>query len=139
MAIILHRISYSELNARQQESYNFQKSAAVLADYGFNCIKVNDDWQGADFLAYHKDGNQTLRVQLKGRVTIDKKYLGRDLYMNFPVRGTWYLVPHDELVELVERSTNWLNTKSWNKNRRYSSAHPSSKLLDELRPFITGR
>ena len=139
MAIILHRISYSELNARQQESYNFQKSAAVLADYGFNCIKLNDDWQGADFLAYHKDGNQTLRVQLKGRVTIDKKYLGRDLYMNFPVRGTWYLVPHDELVELVKRSTNWLNTKSWNKNRRCSSAHPSSKLLDELRPFITGR
>ena len=30
-----------------------QKSAAVLADYGFNRIKLDDDWNGADFLAYH--------------------------------------------------------------------------------------
>ena len=117
---------------------NFQKSAAVLADYGFNCIKLNDDWQGADFLAYHKDGDQTPRVQLKGRATIDKKYLGRDLYMNFPVHGNWYPVLHDELVELVKINTNWLNTRSWNDNGRYSSAHPSSRLLNGLRSFLIG-
>ena len=139
MSITLKRIIYSELNARQKESHNFQKSAAVLAEYGFNCIKLNDDWQGADFLAYHKDGDQTLRVQLKGRVTIDKKYVGRGLFMNFPVQETWYLVPHDELVDLVKHNTNWLNTKSWKENGRYSSAHPSSKLLGKLSPFVTGR
>lgn len=38
--------------------------AAKLADYGFNCIKLADDCQGADFLAYHKDGEETLEVQL---------------------------------------------------------------------------
>ena len=45
----LQRINYSELNARQKEIYNFQKLAAILADYGFNCIKMSDDWQGRRF------------------------------------------------------------------------------------------
>jgi hypothetical protein len=45
------RIRYEILNARQKELSNFQKVAATLADYGFNCIKLTDDWQGADFLA----------------------------------------------------------------------------------------
>ena len=56
----LRRIDYDSLNGKQKEIYNFQKSAAVLADYGFNCIKLADDWQGADFLAYHKDRDETL-------------------------------------------------------------------------------
>ena len=47
----LKHIGYNELNAKQKEIYNFQKVAAILADYGFNCIKLTDDWQGADFLA----------------------------------------------------------------------------------------
>ena len=72
----LRRIDYDSLNGKQKEIYNFQKSAAVLADYGFNCIKLADDWQGADFLAYHKDGDETLRVQLKARLTIDRNTAG---------------------------------------------------------------
>ncbi len=42
-----------DLNGRQREIYNFQKSAALPADYGFNCIKLTDDWQGAHVLALH--------------------------------------------------------------------------------------
>ena len=80
----LRRIDYDSLNGKQKEIYNFQKSAAVLADYGFNCIKLADDWQGADFLAYHKDGDETLRVQLKARLTIDRKYCGRGLWDELP-------------------------------------------------------
>jgi hypothetical protein len=51
----LNKVSYDNLNSKQKEIYNFQKVAGLLADYGFNCIKLADDWQGADFLAYHKD------------------------------------------------------------------------------------
>jgi hypothetical protein len=54
----LKKIQYKDLNSKQKEIYNFQKVAAILAAYGFNCIKLADDWQGADFLAYHKDGGQ---------------------------------------------------------------------------------
>ena len=55
--------------------------------------------------------------------------------MNFPAGGTWYLVPHDELVDLVGQTTNWLNPTSWRKHGGYSSASPSPALLGELRPF----
>ena len=134
-AAMFQRINPDELNGRQKEIYNFQKSAALLADYGFNCIKRTDDWLGADFLAHHFDGSTTLKVQLKARLTIDRKYAGHDLWMNFPCKGTWYLVPHDDLVELVGQTTNWLNTSSWQENGAYSSTNPSPALLDQLRPY----
>ena len=72
---MFQRINPDELNGRQKEIYNSQKSAALLADYGFNCIKLADDWNGTDFLAHHFDGTTTLRVQLKARLTIDQKYV----------------------------------------------------------------
>ena len=130
----LQRIRYDDLNAKQKEIYNFQKIAAALADYGFNCIKLQDDWQGADFLAYHKDGSQTLRVQLKSRVTINKKYQG-DLHIAFPFgMGVWYLVRHDKLVDLIREHTNWLNTPSWEKGA-YSSVSLNPQLREALEPY----
>lgn len=130
----LKPVKYGKLSPRQQEIYNFQKLAGVLADYGFNCIKLHDDWQGADFLAYHKDGGQTLKVQLKTRVTIDKKYQGKDIYMAFQVkRKTWYLVPHDELVKAIEETRpKWLNSESWNDKGICHSESPSLELLERL-------
>ena len=135
----LQPIRYDDLSAKQKEIYNFQKIAAVLADYGFNCIKLQDDWLGADFLAYHKDGSQTLRVQLKGRLTIDKKYLEQDLYIAFPFTEdglrVWYLAPHDELVRHIDEHANWLNTRSWKTACSYSSANPNSQLRDALEQY----
>ncbi len=130
----LKRIEYRELNGRQKETYNFQKVAAILADYGYNCIKLNDDWMGADFLAYHKDGDKTLRVQLKSRLVISKKYLSRDLYICFPGGNDWYLVPHDRLVDIAGETTSWLNSLSWTKGE-YSSARPSQRMLEALKRY----
>ena len=132
---MFQRINPDELNGRQKEIYNFQKSAALLADYGFNCIKLSDDWQGSDFLAHHFDGKITLKVQLEARLTVDRKYIGQDLWMNFPSTGNWYLVPHDKLVETIGQNTNWLNTTSWQKNGTYSDANPSPRLLEQLLPY----
>lgn len=128
-------IKYSQLNSKQKEIYNFQKVAALLADYGFNCIKLADDWQGADFLAYHIDGISTLRVQLKARLTIAKKYEGKELHMAFPVKGIWYLVSHEKLVQLVSQNCDWLDTTSWIDGGGYSSASPSKALLHVLKPY----
>lgn len=82
---MFNKIIYSELSPRQKEIYNFQKISAYLADYGFNCIKLSDDWNGADFLAYHLNGKDTLRIQLKSRITIDKKYINKNLHIAFPI------------------------------------------------------
>lgn len=49
------RVPYESLNARQRKNYNFQKVASRLADYGFNCLRLSDDWNGADFIAFLSD------------------------------------------------------------------------------------
>ena len=131
----LKRITYSDLNPKQKEVYNFHKVAAVLADYGFNCIKLADDWQGADFLAYHRDRKDTLKVQLKSRLTVDKKHVGKGLYVAFPVKGTWYLIEHDILVRLVSKHSNWLNTHSWQVGGGYNSKAPSVTLMESLEEY----
>ena len=132
--LTFRRVDYKELSGKQQEIYNFQKVASKLADYGFNCIKLDDDWMGADFLAYHKDGSLTLRVQLKGRLTISRKYCGRDLYICFRHAVDWYLVPHDTLVTIASAETNWLSTPSWQRGS-YSSANPSRRMLEALAQY----
>ena len=43
---MFEHVPYGKINSRQQKSYNFQKIAARLADYGFNCLRLTDDWQG---------------------------------------------------------------------------------------------
>ena len=113
------RISYKkDLNARQKENFNFQKVAARLADYGFNCIRLSDDWQGADFIASHIDGNTFLKIQLKGCLTFQKKYIGKNIYIAFNEDGKWHIYPHDELLrtkvegqktieKLIEKTKSW--------------------------------
>jgi hypothetical protein len=92
----MRKIEYAALNDRQKENYNFQKCAAILAGYGFNCIRLSDDYKGADFIALHIDGTTELRVQLKGRLNLEDKYAGKNLFIAFPDNGRWFLVPHDE-------------------------------------------
>ncbi len=79
MAFDFDLIDYKkDLNARQKENYNFQKISAVLADYGFVTLRLSDDWNGADFIALHKSG-ESLRVQLKARLSFSRKYPRRIL------------------------------------------------------------
>lgn len=107
---LINRIDYTHLNARQKESYNFHKIAAKLADFGFNSMWLTDDWKGADFISVHKDGNLMLKVQLKGRFTVDSKYLDKEVYIAFSDHMmTWYLYPHDKLHRLVMEHSDGAN------------------------------
>ena len=126
------RVDYRTLPARQKELFNFQKIAATLADFGFNCIKLADDWQGADFLAYHATGTTTLKVQLKSRLTIDQKYRNKDIWMAFPHKKNWYLIEHHRLVEKVKEHTGWLSSSSWVDKHGYSSTSINADLLKSL-------
>ena len=129
----LEKVNYSDLNSRQKEIFNFQKVAWLLAEYGFNCIKLADDWQGADFLAYHKDGGNTLKVQLKSRLTISKKYVAKSIFMAFPINNSWYLIEHDELVKKIKMHTTWLTSESWLKDDgAYHTNSPNNVLVDAL-------
>ena len=72
-------IKIGSLSGKQREAYHFQKVSALLADYGYQTIKLSDDWCGADFIAQHLDGT-FIKVQLKGRLTVSKKYEGKELW-----------------------------------------------------------
>lgn len=126
------KVRYDSLKARQKELFNFQKIAATLADYGFNCIKLADDWQGADFLAYHINGTRTLKVQLKSRLTIDQKYCDKDIWMAFPHKGDWYLIEHERLVKKVGEHTDWLSSLSWKNMHLFHSISINADLLESL-------
>ena len=135
------RISYEEdLNARQKENFNFQKVASTLADYGFNCIRLSDDWQGADFIACHIDGKTFLKIQLKGRLTFQEKYKDKDIYIAFNQDGKWYLYPHDELLRKKVEGRKTLeglikNTKAWEDKETYSWPHIPKKLEKHLAQY----
>src|SRR5689334_14093352 len=123
----LIKVKYRDLNARQQENFNFQKLSAVLADYGYATIRLSDDWQGADFIAQHVSG-EVLRVQLKGRLAFSKHYQGKDLFVAFADRDTWYLYPHDEVLAKILSSTGVGATRSWRERHGYTFAKMSKEL-----------
>ncbi|HHC7270743.1 TPA: hypothetical protein ACN30M_004596 [Vibrio parahaemolyticus] len=129
-----NKVTYSELNARQQENYNMLKLGAVLADFGFDLIRLNDDWQGADAIGNHRDGSY-IKIQLKGRLTIDRKYLEKDIYIAFRDNDVWYLYPHDELVEVLTIAGIATTTQSWIEKGHYSWPQISSQLNSILNQY----
>jgi len=132
----LEQIRYNQLNSRQKENYNYQKVSAVLADYGYMTIRLSDDWAGADFIAQHVDGS-VLKVQLKGRLTVDKKYEGKDLWICFRSESQWYLYPHDQvLAELL--ITVIRGTESWEVKGAYSFPYLSQAQKVMLKSYAIG-
>lgn len=131
----LTKIKYTDLNARQKESYNFHKISAVLANYGFNTIRLSDDWQGADFIAQHIDGEQFLKIQLKGRLTVDKKYIGKNIYICFCDSKQWYLYPHDDFLAWLKTNSAFETSDSWQKYGSYSWPNLSKALTQHLNQY----
>jgi len=130
------RVPYSDLNSRQRENYNFQKVAARLADYGFNSIRLTDDWQGADFIAVHIDGETFLKVQLKGRLVIDRKYRGKGLHIAFMHRDELYLYDHDALVEFMEVNNKiGVDSVTWHQDGARSWPSPPAWAIEYLNDY----
>lgn len=129
------RVHYSNLNSRQQESYNYQKISAVLADYGFVTMRLSDDWRGADFIAQHVDGLTFLKVQLKGRLFFAKKYRDRDIHICFPSDSQWFIYPHDELLALALEARDFSGTASWMNDGAYSFPGLTKNLRRLLEPY----
>ena len=134
----LAQIDYKSLNARQQETYNFQKVSGVLADFGFVTIRLSDDRQGADFIANHISGQQFLKVQLKGRLTLDQKYQGKDIWICFRHHDVWYLYPHDLALDwaLVNKALGKKPAAWTNGAGAWSYRSPPKDFLRWLVPYV---
>ena len=134
---MMKRISYSTLTSRHKENYNFAKVSALLADYGFTTMRLSDDWRGADFIAHHPSG-RTLFVQLKSRLTINRKYsrqhTGRDIHICFPTVAAprqWFLYRHDNLAAHMVK-IGAIGELAWRQRGGQSRKHPSRTLLAYL-------
>ena len=109
----------------------FDAARVVLAANGFNCSGLC----GIRFAATHESGS-TIEVELRPRALIKSDNL--DLYMCFPVRGQWYLLPHDTLVEIAGETTSWLETYSWRVVGEYNSKNPSRRMVERLEEYRIG-
>lgn len=135
MPHVFELVPYQSLNPRQQENYNFAKASALLADYGFVSMRLSDDWKGADFIAQHVDGETILRVQLKGRLTFNRKYEGKDLWIMFCSDGQWYMFPHDDLLTAMLAAGRMAGTTSWKEKGGYSFPYLGKDVLLLLEPY----
>ena len=130
----LTKVNYSDLNSKAKEMYNFHKVSAKLADYGYTCMWLNNDWQGADFIAVHVDGVTDLKVQLKGRLSFAKKYIVKEIYISFIDKNNdIYLYPHDEMLNIIvkkESDKTWIDKDIWSSP---SLTKANGKLLESYK------
>lgn len=120
-------IGVDSLSSKQLEAYHFQKISAVMADYGYQTIKLSDDWCGADFIAQHLDGS-FLKIQLKGRLTVARKYEEKELWIAFPDGGYWYVYPHDTVLSKLLHTKKATIAPTYTKTGGYSFPSLSKEL-----------
>jgi hypothetical protein len=143
-------VDYTSLNAKQKEVHNFHHIAAVLAKHGYASYPIRDDWNGGDMIARHMTdpGREMLTIQIKGRLTFDRKYQNKGVWIGFPHQpagatrdGTIYVYPHDEIlahygeVRAAKGQQPLEQTGSWQKDGQYSWDSPTKDLLEMLRPY----
>lgn len=116
---------------------NYHKAGCLLAKHGYGLVALPDDWHCANCLAYHDDG-RILKVRLMARMLIDKKYVDKDLYLCFPARGFWFLIPHDELLRIVgDILPGTLKTLSWERGM-YSWPNPPGPVIGRMTKYRIG-
>tara|TARA_B100000131_G_scaffold27433_1_gene26036 strand:- start:1967 stop:2404 length:438 start_codon:yes stop_codon:yes gene_type:complete len=117
------KIKYHQLGHKEKESFNAAHLMAVMAKWGYlEASRINGDKHGADLLFYRSSDGNVMKVQLKGRVTLDKKYTGKELYIAFPSKreNCWYVYPHDAMMNQSLGKSSWFRTKSWKEEGGYS-------------------
>ncbi|OTN87597.1 hypothetical protein A5819_000043 [Enterococcus sp. 7E2_DIV0204] len=129
---LLEKLPFDDMPKKFREHRNFLKLAAVLVDYGYMCSWLPVDNEGADFIAVHCKTNDVFKIQLKGRITVDKKYYGKGILIAFPKSNreplkNWIIVPHDEL------STIYRQESPLEENRTKSSTIVSNKIWEAVK------
>ena len=130
-------VVYKDLVGKEQEAYNATKLAAIMANYGYlESTKISGDKWGADLLFYRSSDTDVKKVQLKGRVTFNRHYIGKNLHIAFPDEDGWYVYPHDTLVDEAQSISSWSKTLSWtSESGGYSWNSPPAWLKKLLKPW----
>jgi hypothetical protein len=116
-----------------REVINRNTVVSLAFEQGFNAfLPVYDG--GVDFILYRESDGLLRKVQLKGRWTIERKYVGRDIWIAFPIAGDWYLMPHDEMVASAE-TDGVTETVSWKDAGAYSRPRLSAAVVARCAPY----
>jgi hypothetical protein len=91
--------------------------------------------EGIDLILHREQPRDLKMVQLKSRWTIDKKYVGRKIWIAFPQNKVWYLGLHDEFVSLAERLGFAANSSSWTTGGKYSRGTLNKALREALEAY----
>ncbi|MDO8607858.1 MAG: hypothetical protein Q7R40_15080 [Phaeospirillum sp.] len=128
--------AYTARHAGQiREVVNRNALVSRLVLQGYNVyLPVYD--AGIDFVLHREIDDTLLKVQLKSRWTIDRKYLGRDLWIAFADAnvGDWYLMPHDEMVDLGTRM-GFTGQASWTEKGLYHRGPLSQAMREICEPY----
>jgi hypothetical protein len=123
----------SRYRSQVREVINRNTVVSLALEQGFNAfLPVYDG--GVDFIFYRESDGLIRKVQLKGRWMIDRKYIGRDIWMAFPIADDWYLMPHDEMLASAE-ADGVTQTDSWIGGGAYSRPRPSAATIAECAPY----
>ncbi|WP_159831962.1 hypothetical protein [Novosphingobium sp. TCA1] len=123
----------SRYRSQVLEVINRNALVSLALAKGFNAfLPVYDG--GVDFILYNESTGDVRKVQLKGRWTIDQKYLSRDIWIAFHDKGHWYLAPHDEMASMAV-DYGFTKTASWTHGRAYSCPRLSKQMLADMAPY----
>ena len=123
----------SQYQSQITEVINRNALVSLALEKGYNAfLPVYDG--GIDFILYNEQTGDTKLVQLKGRWNIDKKYIGRNVWIAFCHLKRWYLAPHDKMVTHAY-SYGYIQSKSWTEGGAYSSPNLSQAQLADLAPY----
>lgn len=133
--MMFNRIKFNELNRRQKKNWKLHKLASRLADYGYNCIRLGDGWQGADFIACHTDGS-FIKVRLETRLYIKRRYNGMELFIAFNENNLWYIYPHDQLCNELLDMGYMSGTLSWEERGIYNWPSLTQRLAEHMEGYV---
>jgi hypothetical protein len=121
-----------KLNGRSVEMANRMNLIKVAFDRGYIAyLPVVDE--GIDLILLREQPYDLKLVQLKSRWTIDKKYMGRNIWIAFPEgEATWYLAPHDKFVALAKALGFADGSRSWNEKGGYSRGTLNAALRKKM-------
>ncbi|HTV47266.1 MAG TPA: hypothetical protein VMG59_02370 [Phycisphaerae bacterium] len=131
----LSLVDYQNLDSRQREVYNYQKLSALLADYGYETVRLSADWNGADVFALSFDRKKHILIQLKSRLAFNVKYQKKAIYIAFPYKGGWYIFPHDKILKDALKLTKIGKSDSWKNRGGYSTSNVPDKILPQLEKY----
>jgi hypothetical protein len=123
----------SHFRSQVREVINRNALVSLALERGYNAfLPVYDG--GVDFILYRESDGDLRKVQLKGRWYIDKKYLGRNIWIAFHDAGRWYLAPHDELVAIGDQF-GFTSSPSWLQGGAYGCPRLSKSMLEALSQY----